>query len=411
MKSRGNSARTATPRGSIFTALQRYPAFRLLWIGTVATNLGQWMQNIALGWQMLVLTDSAFWVGIIAFASGIPYLVVALPAGALIDRVDERRVLMVAQWSAMIVAICLAALILAGWAEPWHLIVAAALNGTIQAFNQMVRQTLVPALVSREHMANAVSLNSAGANAMRIIGPSIAGVVIGAFGAGVCFVLQAVALVGALLTTRRIEPIENQRSGIAAGGILDGWYEVRKRPALSSLILLTAIPAVLVFPYIQMMPVFARDVFDIGPSGLGILMAASGLGALTGALTAATMDRVVRKGRTVMMLTVVYCSAVCGFAISPHPALAMLGLFISGVTGSIFGSLTSTLVLLLADVRVRGRVMAVYTLTNGFTPFGALALGALAEAFGAPPAVGIACALAVVLTSGCFFFMNSLREA
>lgn len=411
MRSRGNVARLATPRNSIFTALQRYPAFRLLWIGTVATNLGQWMKNIALGWQMLVLTDSAFWVGMIAFASGIPYLVVALPAGALIDRVDERRVLLLAQWAAMIVAICLAALILAGWAEPWHLIVAAALNGTIMAFNQMVRQTLVPALVSREHMANAVSLNSAGANAMRIIGPSIAGVVIGAFGAGVCFVLQAVALVGAVLTTQRIEPIEHQRSGIAAGGVLDGWHEIRKRPALGSLIFITAIPAVLVFPYIQMMPVFARDVFDIGPSGLGILMAASGIGALTGALVAATMDRVVRKGRMVMILTVVYCLSVSGFAVSPHPAFAMFGLFLAGVTGSIFGSLTSTLVLLLADVRVRGRVMAVYTLTNGFTPFGALALGASAEAFGAPPAVGIACALSAVLTAGCFAFMHSLREA
>ena len=411
MTAGGGAAGQTAPRGSIFTAIQRYPSFRLLWIGTVATNLGQWMQNIALGWQMLVLTDSAFMVGMIAFASGIPYLVVALPAGALIDRVDERRLLLVAQWCAMVVAGLLAALILLGWAEPWHLIVAAGLNGTIMAVNQMVRQTLVPALVSREHMANAVSLNSAGANAMRIIGPSIAGIVIGAFGAGVCFVLQAVALVGALATTVRIEPIEHARTGIAAGGILDGWHEVRKRPALGSLILITAIPAVLVFPYIQMMPVFARDVFEIGPSGLGLLMAASGVGALTGALTAATMDRVARKGRVVMLLTVIYCLAVSGFAISPHPALAMLGLLISGITGSIFGSLTSTLVLLLADPRVRGRVMAVYTLTNGFTPFGALALGAAAEAFGAPPAVGIACAVSALLTGICVVFMISLREA
>lgn len=410
MTAGGGTAGQSAPRGSIFTALQRYPAFRLLWVGTVATYLGQWMQNIALGWQMLVLTDSAFMVGMIAFASGIPYLVVALPAGALIDRVDERRLLLVTQWCAMIVASLLAVLILLGWAEPWHLIVAAAMNGTIMAVNQMVRQTLVPALVSREHMANAVSLNSAGSNAMRIIGPSIAGVVIGAFGAGVCFVLQAVALVGALLTTVRIKPIEHLRAGIAPGGILDGWHEVRKRPALGSLILITAIPALLVFPYIQMMPVFARDVFDIGPSGLGLLMAASGVGALTGALTAATMDRVARKGRVVMMLTVIYCLAVAGFAVSPNPALAMLGLAIAGISGSIFGSLTSTLVLLLADARVRGRVMAIYTLTNGFTPFGALALGAASESFGAPKAVGIACAASALLTSICVVFMNELRE-
>jgi len=410
MTAGGSAANQTQPRGSMFTAIQRYPSFRMLWIGTVATNLGQWMQNIALSWYMLILTDSAFMVGMIAFAAGIPYLVVALPAGALIDRVDERKLLMVAQWAAMVVASLLAALILLDWAEPWHLIVAAGCNGTIMAVNQMVRQTLVPGLVSREHMANAVSLNSAGANAMRILGPSIAGVIIGAFGAGVCFVLQAVALVGALLTTMRIAPLENVRTGIAPGGILDGWFEIRKRPALGSLILITAIPALLVFPYIQMMSVFARDVFDIGAGGLGILMAASGVGALTGALAAATMDRVQRKGRVVMMLTVIYCLAVAGFAVSPHPALAMLGLMISGVTGSIFGSLTGALVLLLTEARVRGRVMAIYTLTNGFTPFGALAIGAASEAFGAPPAVGIASALSALLTGICVIFMTELRE-
>jgi MFS family permease len=410
MTAEGGAASQTAPRGSIFTAIQRYPSFRMLWIGTVATNLGQWMQNIALSWYMLILTDSAFMVGMIAFAAGIPYLVVALPAGALIDRVDERKLLMVAQWAAMVVAVALAALILLDLAKPWHLIVAAGLNGTIMAVNQMVRQTLVPGLVSREHMANAVSLNSAGANAMRILGPSIAGVIIGAFGAGVCFVLQAVALAGALATTMRIEPLENVRTGIAPGGVLDGWHEIRKRPALGSLILITAVPALLVFPYIQMMSVFARDVFDIGASGLGFLMAASGVGALTGALVAATMDRVQRKGRVVMLLTVIYCLAVTGFAISPHPALAMLGLMISGVTGSIFGSLTGTLVLLLTEARVRGRVMAIYTLTNGFTPFGALAIGAASEAFGAPPAVGIASAIAALLTGICVTFMKELRE-
>jgi MFS family permease len=410
------TGRTAAPtaeqpaaRASLFTALRLYQDYRLLWIGTVATNLGQWMQNIALGWQMLVLTDSAFWVGMIAFAAGIPFLIVALPAGALVDRADERRVLLLSQWAAMTVASALAVLILLDLVAPWHLIVAAALNGTIMAVNQTVRQTFVPALVPREHMANAVSLNSAGANAMRIIGPSIAGAIIGAFGAGVCFVAQALALCGALLITARIRAIARARAGVAPGGILDGLRAVRRNPALGSLILLTAIPAVLVFPYIQMMPVFARDVFDIGPSGLGLLMAASGAGALCGALIAATMDRVAHKGRAVMLLTVIYCLCVGGFAASPHPALAMVGLFAAGVTGSMFGSLTSTLMLLLADARVRGRVMAVYMLTNGFTPFGALAIGALAVRFGAPATIATTCLLAAAGTALATLRMRQLR--
>jgi MFS family permease len=406
----GTTAEVGT-RAGIFLALQRYPAYRHLWIGTVLTFLGQWMKNIALGWHMLVLTDSPFWVGMIAFASGIPFLLVALPAGAIVDRADERRVLLFSQWTSALLAAVLAFMILFDVARPWHLLVAAALAGTIMALNQTVRQTLVPALVSREHMANAVALNSAGGNAMRIVGPAIAGAIIATLGVAACFFIQAAALIGALGFSARIKTLAAKLPGASPGGVLDGWREVRKRPALGSLILLTAIPSVLVFPYIQLMPVFARDVFDIGPRGLGLLMAASGLGALIGALAAATMDRVQRKGLAVMLLTIVYCAAVAGFAASPLPVLAMVGLFSAGVTGSIYGSLSSTLVLLLTDARVRGRVMAMYMLTNGFTPFGALGLGALAERFGAPASVTASCVLATVLTAVAATRMRSLRTA
>ncbi len=397
--------------GAITTALRLYPSFRMMWLGTVATNLGQWMQNIALGWYMLVLTDSPLWVGLIGFAAGVPYLLITLPAGALIDRADERRVLMGTQWAAMGTATMLAALILSGAAESWHLLIAAAANGAIMAVNGTVRQTFVPSLVPREHLANAVSLNSAGANAMRIIGPSIAGGIIGLWGVAACFIIQAFALAGALAATVRIAPVPNTRAGIAPGGILDGLHEVRRNPAIGSLMILTAIPATLVFPYIQLMPVFARDVFDIGAGGLGALMAASGVGALTGALVAATMDRVERKGLAVMALTTIYCAAVAGFAASPGPILAMLGLFLAGVTGSIFGSLSNALLLLLSNARVRGRVMGIYMLTSGFTPFGALALGAIAERAGTPKAVSGAALLAMVLVGLSTTRMQRLRTA
>ncbi len=396
-------------KSGILAALQTSRPFRLLWFGTIFTQLGQWMQNIALGWHMLQITDSPFWVGLIAFATGIPFLVIALPAGALVDRADERRILQISQWAAMVVAALLGAAILLDIAEPWHLLVAAALNGTIMAINQTVRQTMVPSIVTRDLMANAISLNSAGSNAMRIIGPSIAGVIIGTAGAGACFVLQALALMAALLTTTRIPQISRGNVGVASGGILDGWYEIRKQPELGSLVLLTAIPSLLVFSYIQMMPVFARDVWDIGPSGLGILMAASGLGAFSGAMTAATMGKVRRKGRAVLLLTVCYCLAITGFAVSPVFWLGMVGLFLGGFTGSIFGPLSNTLLLLLADPRIRGRVMAVYMLTNGLTPFGSIALGGLAASRGAPVAVGSACALSAVLCLICAFRMTSLR--
>ena len=405
----------ATPKraglrgAAIFVALRLYRSYRYLWFGTVATQLGQWMQAIALGWYMLQLTNSALWVGLIGFSSGIPSLLVTLPAGAFIDRSDERKILLASQWASMTVAAGLAALILAGVAQPWHLLVVAALNGTIMAVNQLVRQTYVTSLVSREHLGNAVSLNSAGGNAMRIIGPSIAGVIIGSLGVAACFIVQALALGVALLMTLRIERVDGRGVSVAPGKVLDGLDAVRRHPTIGSLLLLTAIPAVLVFPYIQLMAVFARDVWKIGAGGLGLLMVASGLGALLGALTAAMLDRVQHKGPTVMVVAILYCGAVTGFAISPRPELAMVGLFVAGFSGSIFFSLSNALILLLTEPQLRGRVMGVYMLTNGFTPFGALALGALAQSLGAPVAVGAACGLATIAIALSTLRMRALR--
>ena len=407
----GSDTAGAQQRTPIFTAVRLYGSFRYLLVGTMATMFGQWMQNIALGWYMLDLTNSAFWVGLTGFALGIPYLLVPIPAGAFIDRADERKVLIASQWAAMSAATLLAIVILLDIAQPWHLLIVALFNGTAMAVNQMVRQTFVPSLVPREHLANAVSLSSAGGNAMRIVGPSIAGAIIGTVGVAACFFVQAVALGGALLSTTRIERVKNERGGLARGGILDGVREVRRNPALGSLMLLTGVPALLVFPYIQLMPVFARDVFGIGAAGLGLLMVASGVGALTGALIAATLDRLQRKGLVVMLLTIVYCATIALFAASPWVALAMVGLFFGGITGSIFGSLSNTLMLLLADARVRGRVMGLYMLTNGFTPFGALLLGGLADSIGTQVAVATSCGLAAVIVGLASLRMRRLREA
>jgi MFS family permease len=407
----GVAERQGVRGAAMFTALRLYQPYRLLWFGTVATQLGQWMQTIALGWYMLQLTNSPFWVGLAGFCSGIPSLLITLPAGAFIDRSDERRILLMSQWAAMTVAAALAALIIAGVAQPWHLLVVAGLNGTIMAVNQLVRQTYVTALVPRDHLANAVSLNSAGSNAMRIIGPSIAGGIIGSLGVGACFVVQAAAVGVALLITLRIRSTFERPLVVASGRILDGVDVVRRHAALGGLILLTAIPSLLVFPYLQMLSVFAGDVWDIGAGGLALLLVASGAGALLGALTAATMDRVRRKGLAVLVFAIVYSAAVTAFAISPSPWLAAGALVISGFTGSVFFSVSSALILLLTEAELRGRVMAIYMLTNGLTPFGALALGALAEPWGAPLAVGAACALSTVVTVASGLRMREVRAA
>lgn len=389
----------------MFAALA-FRDYRLLWNSNVMTQTGQWMQQVATGWLMLELTDSPTWLGMVGFARGIPMLLMSLPAGVLADRVDRRKLLVTAQITAAILATILAVLVATDLVRPWHVLALAFLSGSAMSFIFPTRQALVSTLVPRERMANAVALNSAGQNSTRVFGPSLAGILIGAVGTAICFAIQSVGLIGAAIMSIQIRvPARNHPEGSAKASarqnLVEGLRYIAATPRLKGLIGLAAIPTVLALPYMQMLPVIARDELGTGSAGLGLLMTASGVGALSGSLAVAAIGNRMREFGSLQITTAaLFGIMVALFAFSPWMPLSLLLVAITSGVSAIYMSLNNTVLQMSVSDEFRGRVLSVYLMTWGLMPFGTLPMGALAEAFGAPIAIatgGLTSTLLVLL--------------
>ena len=322
----------------------------------------------------------------------------ALPIlpGDEIDETAPRRWLLVAcQASALAIGLTLAALTALGLARPWHLLLGAFLNGAALAVNNATRQTLVPTFVPREGLQNAIALLSAGMNVTRIVGPSLAGPLIAAIGSGGALLAQVGCLAIALVNTLQL-PSRQDTTRVRLPflrNLAEGIDYVRRSSVLVGLMLLATIPTILVFPYIQLLPVYARDILGVGASGLGLLYTAGGLGALTGSLFIAGFRRIEHKGRFILVTTFVYGLIIIVFAYSTWLPLSLVMLVLGGVLGSSYMSINNTLLHLNVTDEVRGRVMGIYMLTWGFMPLGALPMGFLGEQIGVPHAVALGAAL------------------
>jgi MFS family permease len=375
-------------RLGLLSSLRIYRDYRQLWFSTVMTQIGQWMLQITLGWVMLQLTDSAGYVGLIGFASGVPFILVSIPAGVIIDRFDRRAILLICQTAAAIIGFGLALLVSLGHVQPWHLLLAAFLNGSALAINNATRQTMVPAFVRREHLQNAIAVMSAGQNSTRILGPSLGGPAIALMGASGALYLQTAFLVAALVNTLmlpRVKPA--MRTLDMRRNLSVGLSFVAKSPVLTGLIVLAAIPSLLIFPYVQLLPVYARDILRIGADGLGLLLSAGGTGAVVGSLVVAGAVKLPRQGWIMLVGTFVYVFFVVAFAFSSWVLLSVLLLFFCGFLGSAFMSLNNTLLHVHVNDEMRGRVMGVYTLTWGLSTIGALPMGFAGDRIGVPAAV------------------------
>lgn len=396
----------------MFAALRRYPTYRKLWVGMLCASLGQWMQNVALAWIALELTDSEFFVGLVGFMAGLPFLLVSIPAGVLVDQMDRRRLLLICQALAALLAVTVATVVILDLVEPWQLLVAAFLNGSLQATMTPTQQSIVPALVERKDLTNAIALNSAGMNMTRAGGPFVAGALIGVAGAGSAFILQAISLVVSFYLIVRIH-LPAQLPRRAAGGVksaFDGIRLIAQREDLRALFLLASIPTFFVFPYIQFLSIFARDILEIGATGLGILMGASGLGAVTGSLLTARRRDSAGAGRLNVILTVVYGAFVIGIALSPVVWLTLPMLFFAGVLGAMYMSSNNALIQLRISDEVRGRVMAAYLLTFGLMPLGAMPMGIAADLFSTQAAVAGGAILSSGLAALIGFRSQALRD-
>lgn len=399
------------PGEGTFDVLRLNPAFRRLWMATVSTSLGQWMQSTAIGWLALELSDRSSFVGLVAFAAGIPFLIVSIPGGILLDQFDRRKVLIGCQLIAALCATLIAADVISGLVQTWHLLLFAFANGSLQAIMNPAQQAIVPSLVSRARLTNGIALMSAGQNMTRVLGPSVAGAIIGFAGTGAAFLCQAVALIVALvlLVTAKFPELSMQRAVTSLGSVFDGARIVWNRPDIRAIITLISITILLVFPYLSFLSVFARDVLVIGPEGLGILMASSGFGAVLGSIYLATRKQQ-PTGKVYIATGIVYGFSIAAFALAPNLWLAIPLLVIAGFLGSAYVSAVNAGIQHRISDDVRGRVMSIYMLTWGFTPIGAIVIGELASRYGISETIAIAALLGNVLLAAQYLLSPATRE-
>jgi predicted MFS family arabinose efflux permease len=368
------------------------------------------MQQVALGWIALIMTGSPGFVGIVSFSAGVPFLVVAPLGGSLIDRVDRRRLMLVCQALACLLAAVMAVDVISGAVQTWHLPIAAFLNGSLQALLTPTQQSLVPALVPRADLTNAIGLMSAGQNLTRILGPSVAGIVIAAVGVGETFLVQAVAIAVSFALVLTISlPSTNRAAGRM--GVFDGIRLIVSRPDLRGMFLLVAVPAFFVFPYVGFLNVFARDILHIGAEGLGLLMAVSGCGAVVGSILVATAGRAEGAGRLLVGMTVLYGVPILGVALSRSLWLTLPLLFMGSFLGAAFMSGNNALLQHRVSDEVRGRVMGAYMLTWGLMPLGALPMGAIADRVGMSAALAGGAIISSVLAAVVGYSNPALLEA
>lgn len=376
--------------------------FRRLWLGMLPGTLAMTMGQVTNGYLAFDITGSATAVGFVTLGFGLPMLLLSLIGGVAADRFPKRQILISTQSLVGIAALTMAVLVLTGVIEIWMMALVSLLMGISFAFNMPARQAFVAELVERRWLTNAVALNNSGMNASRVIGPSIAGALIGIsfIGIGGVYVLMAsmyVIVVASLLRLPNRPAAEGSRNVSGLHALRDGIRYMRGNPVLSALILLGFAPVLLGMPYQALMPVFAADVFGVGAQGLGLLMTVNGIGALIGSLAIAGLGRFERRGLLQMGLGITFGLSVAIFAFSQSLWMAMLMLPIIGGASAAYMSVNSTLIMDYAEPAYRGRVMSVNMLTFALMPLSVVPFGALTDAFGAPLPIGIGGVLLVVI--------------
>lgn len=373
------------------------------------------MQSTAQGWLVLGLTDSQFALGATSAASTAPILLLSVFAGVLADRMDLRKLLAATQLGAAAVAAVLAILTVTNVVAFWQVLVLAVLSGAAGALASPAFQAVVSTIVDRSAIGNAVALNSAQFNLSRVLGPTVAGLVIAAGSIALAFFANAVALVIVAavifsLPIGRASGAGRVEASIWAN-LIDGVRYVRAERTIALLVLLAAIPALFILNYLVLMPVFARDILRVGAPGLGLLNASLGVGALTGAISVAILRPGGGSGRLALLGLASASVGLIVFGLSTALPLSCAALAVLGGSQVAYYATTNTLIQVLVSPRLRGRVLSLYVLTSlGVIPFGNLIAGAVAERFGAPLALAGGGTVTLVILAAVAVSFPALRR-
>jgi MFS family permease len=398
-----NEAKNAPPRWATTLRALRHRNFQLFFSGQLISLIGTWMQSVAQAWLVYRLTGSALLLGSVGFASQFPVFLVAPFGGITADRVNRQRLVITTQIASMILAGILAWLTLTGRVHVWHIFALAALLGVVNAFDIPGRQSFLIDMVGKEDLMNAIALNSSMFNGARVIGPAIAGILVARIGEGWCFAANSLSyiavIVGLLLMHVHCAPRVSKHSPIE--DIIEGFRWVNQTKVIRALLLLIGLISLVGMPYTVLMPIFADKILHGGARELGILMGATGIGALCGALTlAAKTGGVKGLGRWVTLSCAALGISLCCFSFSTIFWLSVALLLPVGYAMMLQMACSNTLIQTMVPDQLRGRVMSLYSMMfMGMAPFGAFFGGALAHRIGAPITVavgGVACVLGAI---------------
>jgi MFS family permease len=379
-----------------FAAL-RHRNFRLFWAGQLISLIGTWMQSIAQSWLVLDITKSPFMLGLVSAIGTLPVLLFALPAGAICDRVNKRHLLIVTQTVMMVLAFILWGLAAAHIVRVWHILILAALLGVSNAFDMPGRQSFVVEMVSREDLYNAIALNSTMFNSARIVGPAIAGILIGTIGVAGCFLLNGVSfiavIIGLFLMKHDYQPNPSLSDSIFKD-LIEGLRYIRNHRIILTIIGIIGIFSIFGMPYTVLMPVFAQSVLNAGARGYGLLMTCTGVGAVVSALALATFSNLKHRGRLILAASVIFIATISLFAASRSFVLSAILLVFIGFAMVAQTATANTMLQMHSPDDLRGRVMSVYgVMFMGFAPIGSFQAGVIAQHFGAPVALVIGSAV------------------
>ena len=387
---------------STFSSLQ-YRDYRFLWFGQIARAAAMWMEQIARPVLILQLTDSELMLGLVVAARMAPQLLFGLIAGVAADRFDRKRIIVLAQIATMAFHFITAALVLTDVVQAWHVFALAFATGTSMVFNQTARQSLIPQLVPEDQVLNAISLNMAALNVMRIAGPGLAAFILLGSDVGPVYLTSGILGAGVLLCLSmvRIKHVPRQAEEQTSwfDDLRAGLDFVRRRPEVLAVLGPPMIMFIFGMPYITVfLPLFAKDVLDLGNAGVGALMAATGAGAIAGSLILASQSNLRHRGLLLMAFMATFSVLMIAFSRTTYLPLSILLLMAAASMSTSFMALTNSLLLQLSPSDMHGRVVSLMSIARGFVPIGAIAAGALAASRGAQDALLIVATVCLGLT-------------
>jgi len=391
----------------------RHRNYRLFFSGHAISLVGSWMQSVAQSWLVLVLTDSAFLLGLAGALGTLPILLFSFWGGVLADHTDRRRMLLATNGAALLLALIMGILVVGKWVAVWQILILIFGLGSCMAFDIPGRQSFIMELVGKDDLPNAIALNSSLFNGTRVLGPAAAGLLIASVGIANCFFLNALSYLAPLifLSLMRLPPPENGPRPTTLKGVGELWRHLREQPALTCILVIMAVMSVFALSYAVLMPKIARDILGVGARGYGFLMAASGLGAFFGALALATLIRRCPPMVFFWSGTALLCLSLFLFSFTTSYPLALAALFFAGFGMTTQVSTGNSILQLNVPDRFRGRIMSVFSLAFiGTAPLGNLLFGTLASYWGSPLTVRLGAAVAAALCLALFLACPAVRR-